>query len=169
MCFRRSSQHLFSHSFVRASLNMHGVWSRAGASGTPQTAQAGPARYDAAQLSLPSAPRLPHLVLNPYHPDSISTCSRGSRGSCLVCPAAWLAHGRLIHHVARPRRASLSLAFVLIRDDSPSCFGDEIPPAAAHLGLNFTSDVTDCPQEMKTQNVGPLRTRDGQREGRAGL
>lgn len=38
--WQMSSQHLFSHSFVRASLNMDSVWSRAGASGTPQTAQA---------------------------------------------------------------------------------------------------------------------------------
>lgn len=63
VCFRRSSQHLFSHSFVRASLNMHGVWSRAGASGTPQTAQAaqaGPSRYDGAQLS--------SFALLPPHP-----------------------------------------------------------------------------------------------------
>lgn len=37
---QQSSQHLSSHSFVRASLNMDGVWSRVGASGTPQTAPA---------------------------------------------------------------------------------------------------------------------------------
>lgn len=36
---QQSSQHLFSQGFVWASLNMDGVWSRAEASGTPQTAQ----------------------------------------------------------------------------------------------------------------------------------
>lgn len=55
---QKSSQHLFSQGFVRASLNMHGVWSRAWASGTPQTAQAaqsGPSCCDGALLSFTSS------------------------------------------------------------------------------------------------------------------
>ncbi len=68
---QKSSQHLFSQGFVRASLNMDGVWSRAGASGTPQTAQAAQAGPSCCgggllsyspRLSLRLPPLLPQLA-----------------------------------------------------------------------------------------------------------
>lgn len=84
---QKSSQHLFSQGFVRASLNMDGVWSRAGASGTPQTAQAGqagPSCCDGALLSFspclslrlpPLLPRLTSLSSPFSLPPSFSSFS----------------------------------------------------------------------------------------------
>lgn len=147
MCFRRSSQHLFSHSFVRASLNMHGVWSRAGASGTPQTAQAvqavqcsaGPSRYDGAQLS-------PHH----HHPGP------------QPLPPRLASHVPLRIRLLSPR-PSRHLGRIFI------CFVCVDSNMTHRLIITFNCDVVGCPQEMKTHRDGPLRTRDGRSEGGAGL
>lgn len=132
-CFTRSSEHLFSHSFVRASLNMHDVWSRGGASGTPQTAQAtqaGPSRYDGAQLSSFTTPNPTTLVfrLSPPRPAS-HVLLRPSFPTALTSPVP-SARRRSLHLVACPPRASAPLMFALIRNDSRAYFGDEIPQAA---------------------------------------
>lgn len=109
---------------------------------------------------LPLPPRLAsHVLLRPSFPSALTS----------PVPSARPARRRFVHLGACPPRVSLSLVFVLIRNDSPAYFGDEIPRAAPRLVLDLNSDVVGCPQEMKTHHVGPLQTRDGQREGGVGL
>lgn len=90
---QKSSQHLFSHSFVRGSLNMDSVWSRAGASGTPQTAQAaqtGPSFCDGC-LSVFLLSSLDSLhCLPPFPPAFISSFLTFLSSVMCVCLSAAL-------------------------------------------------------------------------------
>lgn len=119
----------------------------------------------------PSCPPFPllHPLPNTVHPRLPPLPPRLASHVLLRPLDSYCSHLVFIHPVACPPCASVSLVFVLIQNDSPSYFGDEIPQAAARLILNFNSDVVGCPQEMKTHHVGPQRTRDGRSEGGAGL
>lgn len=147
---RQSSQDLFSQSFVWASLNMDGVWSSAGASGTPQTArQAHPALLEPCclfhlfhlchpsfvhQLNSLSLPYFPnHTFFSDLHLCPICFClSHSLMGKCVMllffcffcCLACLL--------LSFP---SLIFSFLLFASPFHPCFSPSLSAALHFLAL----------------------------------
>lgn len=136
---QKSSQHLFSQSFVRASLNMDGVWSRAGASGTPQTAQAAQAGPSCCvrgllsfspRLSLCLPPLLPRLtpvsslsspLFISFFSQPVSLISSINHSDDEVCVFSLLGLSTLVFSLYPFSLLSLFILFLLYASTSHPC------------------------------------------------